>query len=411
MAFYVVAFLTAVFAALGTARLERGEGKGHAKVWLGVGAAVALLALAGAFGGMAEALAPSGRIAAARALGGAIRLAGLVSGVALGAVALLSLGRMGGRIPPVAFAVAMPLIMGADLWRDGRQFWDFQPPARVGLYREDALVARIRQEPLPYRVLDLSAVMGASAYPLNVLQGHDIPQVLGYFGFELRYYDELLGGKNEWRYLLSSTRLWDLLAVRFVITPDTMPLPGFRLVLGPVQTGAGGRAFLYEAEAPPPYARVLSAAAKVDAEGTPPVLADARFPGFDRVVLVPEDAPVNAPPLTEWPPPSPARARVTAWRPGAMTIELDPAPPAASYVLVSENWYVDWRASVDGTPADVLRGDHSLITVPVPAGARRVELTYRSATYARGRAVGFVALAVVLAGFVVPAIQARRRRG
>jgi len=410
MAFFVVAFLTAVVAALGTARIERGEGKAHVKVWLPLAGAVLLLALAGAFGNMAVALAPPEKIAAARATAGAIRLGGLVSGVALAAVALLSIGRLRGRVAPVAFALALPLIVGADLWRAGREFWDFQPPARAGLYRDDALVTRVTQTPLPYRVLDLSAVMGASAYPLNVLQGHDVPQVLGYFGFELRYYDELLGGKNEWRYLLGSTKLWDLLGVRFVVTPDTVPLPGYHHVLGPVETGAGARAHLYEADTPPPYARVVPAAAKVDEEGTPAVLADPRFPGFDRVVLVPQDAPVTAPPLTGWPPPSPARARVTAWRAGAMTIELDPAPPADSYVLVSENWYVDWHAMVDGAAGQVLRGDNSLITVPVPAGARRVELTYRSASYARGKAVGFVALAVVLAGFVVPPVLARRRR-
>jgi hypothetical protein len=411
MAFYVVAFVTAVCAALGTARLERDEGKTHARVWLVVAAALAVLALAGAFGNMALALAPSGRVAAAGALAGSIRFSALVGALALAAVALLALGRRGRRIPPAAFAVALPLILGADLWRDGRRFWTYQPPARQGLYREDALVARLGREPLPFRVLDLSAVLGASAYPLNVLQGHGVPQVLGYFGFELRYYDELLGGKNEWRYLLASTRLWDLLAVKFVVTPDTtMTLPRYHRVLGPVETGAGGRAYLYEADTPPPYARVVPAALKVEAERIPPTLADPRLPGFDRVVLVPPDAPVNPPSLTDWPPPSSARARVISWRPGAMTIELDPVPPAASYVLVSENWYVDWRATVDGVPAQVLRGDHALITIPVPTGAGRVELTFQSATYARGKAISFASLAAVLASFVLPLVQRRRRR-
>src|SRR2546430_9698946 len=71
------------------------------------------------------------------------------------------------------------------------------------------------------------------------------------------------------------------------------------------------------------------------------------------------------------PPPSPARATVTAWEPGRMTIALDPAPPQPSYVLVAENWYPDWRATVDGASARVIRGDYALITVPVPAGADR----------------------------------------
>jgi hypothetical protein len=375
-----------------------------------VAAVLAVLGVAGAFGNLAAALAPVGKQTAAAALAGAIRIGAVAGAVALAAVGLVALGRQTQRIPAAAFAVALPLIVGGDLWRDGRRYWEFQPPPRQGLYREDPITARLRQEPLPYRILDLSAVMRVEpAYPLNVLQGHGVPQVLGYFGFELRYYDELLGGKNEWRYLLTSTRLWDLLAVKFLITPDTMPVPGYHRVLGPVETGSGGRAFLYEADSPPPYARVVPAAVPVEPEQIPPTLADPRLPGFDRVVFVPPDAPIGAASLTDWPPPSPALARVTAWRAGAMTIALDPPPPEAGYLLVAENWYVDWRAAVDGNAAPVLRGDHSLITVPLPAGAQRVQLTYRSATYARGKAISFVALATVLAGIVVPAVRRRRR--
>jgi uncharacterized membrane protein YfhO len=94
-----------------------------------------------------------------------------------------------------------------------------------------------------------------------------------------------------------------------------------------------------------------------------------------------------------------------------MTIALDPPPPDSSYVLVSENWYVDWRATVDGGPAPVLRGDHALITVPVPPGTRTVELSYYSRTFARGKLIALVTLIVVLAGFVVPPVLARKRRG
>jgi hypothetical protein len=413
MAFYVVAMVTAVYAALGVTRIERGEGTRHARIWLIVSAVVALLGLAGVFGELAVALAPPEHVSAAYDHAGAIRSATLLGAVALAAVALLVLGRQRERIPAWAFAFALPLVVGADLWRDGRRFWHFQPPPQTGLYREDALVERIKADPLPFRVLDLTALTGRSAYPINVLQGHDVPQVLGYFGFELRYYDELLGGQNRWQYLLTSSRMWDLLAVRFVVTPDsTVGLPGYHRVLGPVVTGAGVPAWLYEADVPPPYARVVPTAVKVEPDRIPPTLADPRLPGFDRVVLLTPDAPVAVTPLTGGlPNSSPARARVSAWRPGAMSIDLDPVPPADSYVLVSENWYVDWRATVDGASAPVLRGDHSLITVPVPAGARRVELTYRSAAYARGKAVALGSLAVVLASFGLPLVRRRRNDG
>src|SRR5256886_5983026 len=135
---------------------------------------------------------------------------------------------------------------------------------------------------------------------------------------------------------------------------------------------------------PQPYARVVPGAYKApDSAVVVPTLVDPRI-DYSRVVLFTPDQPVTPAPIREMPPPSPARATVTAWEPGRMTIALDPAPPQPSYVLVAENWYPDWRATVDGASARVIRGDYALITVPVPAGAKRVELTFRSPAYQTG---------------------------
>jgi hypothetical protein len=412
MAFFVVAMVLAMFAGFGASRLERGEGLKHARAWLIAAGVVALMAIGGAFGAMAESLAHDQRADAAAALGGELRIAGLIGAIALGALGLLVVLRQRGKAPAAALMVGLPLIVAGDLWRDGRHFWTFQPPAEQGLYREDPLVQRVRRDTLPFRVLDLTGFMRPpGAYPINVLQGHDIPQVLGYFGFEHRYYDDLLGGQNEWRNLLSSARLWSLLSVRYVITADTTNLPGYRLIMGPVVTAADQPAFLYEAEVHPPYARVVPAAMKVDDAQIPPTLSDPRLPGFDRVVFLPANAPITVPQMAKLPEPSPSRAAVTAWRPGSMTIDLDPAPLAASYLLVSENWYLDWHARVDGKRAEILRGNNTFITVPVSAGARRVELQFRSATYTRGKVISVSSLALIVASFVVPFARRRRKNG
>jgi hypothetical protein len=397
-----------MFAAFGVSRLERGgQGVGvrPIRAWLIAAGAIALLGAVGVFGQLAVAIAPPERVAEAIAHGEAIRISAVIGAMLLAGVAVLAWGRLQGRVPALAFALGLPLLVGTDLWRDGRNFWTYSPPPSEGLYRSDDVVARLQQAPKPMRVLNLNV------YPNNVLMAHGLPQVLGYQGNELRYYDELLGGRNEWRYLLTSTQLWDLLAVRYVLIPDSAALPGYHLALGPVTTAAGTRAYVYEADSLPPYARVVRSAAKVDAGAIPPTLADPRLPGYDRLVFFTPDAPVNTPPLQGWPPPSESRARVTAWDAGKMTIALEPAPADSSYVLVSENWYVDWQATVDGRSAPVLRGDHALITVPVPPGARTVELSYHSRTFARGKLIAFFTLVIVLAGFIVPPVVARKRRG
>jgi uncharacterized membrane protein YfhO len=79
---------------------------------------------------------------------------------------------------------------------------------------------------------------------------------------------------------------------------------------------------------------------------------------------------------------------------------------------VAENWYLDWHATVDGADAQVLRGDQTFITVPVPAGARRVELVYRSGRYRLGRMISILATLIVAGCLVGPPVTRRfARRG
>ena len=408
MVFFVVAFCVATFAAFGVTRLER-EGQARARTartWLITAGVIALLGAIGVFGKLAVGLAPPGRISQAIAHGDAIRLSALLGAFVFAGVALLVWGRLQGRVPALTFALGLPLLVGTDLWRDGKHFWTYSPPPQQGLYRTDDAIAHMQQAPKPLRVLNFDV------YPSNVLMAHDIPQVLGYQGNELRYFDELIGGRpgtqNGASYLLTSTKLWDLLAVRYVLITDTASIPGYHRAFGPVTTAAGTRAYVYEADTVPPYARVASAAVKVDPGAIPPTLADPRMPGYDRVVLFPPDAAVNPRQLQGWPPPSPSKAKVTAWRPGRMTIALDPAPTDSSYVLVSENWYLDWQATVDGQPASVLRGDHALITVPVGPGARSLELNYHSKSFAKGKLLALLSTLIILAWFLAPFVQRRR---
>jgi uncharacterized membrane protein YfhO len=79
-------------------------------------------------------------------------------------------------------------------------------------------------------------------------------------------------------------------------------------------------------------------------------------------------------------------------------------------VLIAENWYLDWRVNVDGKPGQVLRGDHALLTIPVGPGARRLELSYYSRAFARGKVIALFTLVLVLTGFIVPPVVERRRR-
>ena len=76
-----------------------------------------------------------------------------------------------------------------------------------------------------------------------------------------------------------------------------------------------------------------------------------------------------------------------------MRVTLEGAATKPAYLLIGENWYPDWHATVDGKPAPVYRADHTLLSVVLPPGAREVTLHFASAAYARGKLVTLVARA------------------
>jgi uncharacterized membrane protein YfhO len=90
-----------------------------------------------------------------------------------------------------------------------------------------------------------------------------------------------------------------------------------------------------------------------------------------------------------------------------MRIALAGSDTRPRYLLVSETWYKDWHALVDGTPAPVHRGDHALMAIVIPPGAREVTLSFDSSEYARGKVISLLAL-LAIAGLYGWSLVTRR---
>ena len=389
MAFFLVALPVTLCAGFGADRLLRGEVSRRSLAWpLGIVGGLALLGVLGALESMGMLFAspeqaPKLAANAPELRAGALRL--LVF-TAISAAVLWATAA--GRLSGYTAVAALGLTVVADLWSVDRRFFDFKPRASE-LFADDEITARLRQEPEPYRVLD------AGVYPGSVLMAYGAPTVLGYHGNELRFYDDLLGGKNVWRNL-GNPNLHDLLSVRFLILPDTQPIPGYRRLLGPAPARHGGVGVLYERDTAPPYVRVIPAAAKLPEDQVVPTVTDPRFP-LNRVVVYPESASVSPAPIQGGgADTSSVTATLVEWAPGRMRVTLEGSDTSAQHLLVAETWYKDWHARVDGKPAPVLRGDHALITVLVPPGAREVALWFESPEYARGKLISLVALLAIL---------------
>ena len=298
-------------------------------------------------------------------------------------------------------------ITGTDLWLNDRAFWNYSH-APDELFAGDAIKTRLRSIPRPFRVWDVDV------YPGAALMADDIAQLYGHHGNEPHAFDVLNDRQGESLTFLRAgdPQILDLFAVNYLIVPTASApdsLPGFRSTLKNVATSSGTPATLFERDQPIAYARLVPAAATPASRQQIPATVVAPEFAIDRVVLL-DSAPGIGPGTVPNPLPAPSNVVVTfdAWRPGEMRLRLGSGAPAAGYLLVSENWDSEWRARVDGKAANVLRGDGSLITVPVPAGARSVELRYEGRSYARGRIVSVISLLIVVCALVVPVLLRRR---
>lgn len=74
--------------------------------------------------------------------------------------------------------------------------------------------------------------------------------------------------------------------------------------------------------------------------------------------------------------------------------------PADGLVVVSENFYPGWRATVDGQPAEILRADLTLRAIAVPAGQHQVEMWYEPFSFKLGAGISALALLGCVGGIL-----------
>jgi hypothetical protein len=302
-----------------------------------------------------------------------------------------------------------------------RRYWIFSAPAEQ-LYASDRIMEYLQKLPEPGRVLPiaLGALSPQQRDPYlasgdgrgDGLMVHGIRSVYGYHGNEIGRYDELTGWDTPtWpRELLNNPNLWRLLNLQFVYTNHQVsPIPGARLVHPSVTNVASNSTFLFRLPGDNPMAWVAPLAVMVPDTAILTTLRDTRF-DVRRVALFDSSTKVPTQPIpTTLPESSSVIARVTTLEPGHIGVALDKPAPANATLIVSENYYPGWRATIDGAPAAIDRVDYVLIGVGLKAGARRIELSFRSETYARGRLISIIAAGAMLLTLGLGVALSRRR--
>jgi Bacterial membrane protein YfhO len=397
--FFVGSIAIAFLSAAGVERAMEGKvGRKYLYGWLGLATVIVLMASTGMLTSIAESLAAEQMVD--RAIANSLHLmigawrsfAFVVLAVAL----LLAMQRQ--KIPVKVAAWGITLLAAVDLWTILRFYWTFSAPA-AQLYATNPAIEYLKHQPQPQRVIALQL-----GYPVrdpdltgDGLMIHRVRNVLGYHGNQLGRYDRLLHREEGYSQLLNPNA-WQLLNARFILADDEVArfFPKARKVVGPVKDAAGVTVNLFELPGVNPYSWVVPVIVKADDEAVLNTVLDQRFDIrraglFDSASSV---AGVNK--IAALPEPLTTQTSVAHYEAGKVSVHLDSPAPRGSALIVSENYYPGWQATVNGKLAPTARADFSLIGVQLPEGARDVELTFTSAAYEKGKIVTLIAIAIAL---------------
>ena len=413
---FLVSFAVAVFAALGAERVvARRVSQRYLVGWAAAAVVIALLAFVGGFTNLGYSIASAEYADLVADNAGAVRLGALRSllFVLLACGVALALAR--GKLAPRAAAWALAAVVALDLWSVERNYWMFSAPASE-LYASDPILDYLQRLPQPARVV--AAELGPRQavhdpyFNGDGLMIHRIRDARGYHGNELGRYDNLGGKAEGWRTMFGSPRFWQLANIQYFLTnvPD-LPIEGATRVAGPAKNSAGSIAYLFKLPGEHPAAWVAPVIVKASDEVVLATLSDPRLDDVRRAALFDTSAAVVArDSVRSLPAPLATTPTFRRYDPGHITIDLPDAAPAGSALVVSENYYPGWTATVDGKPAPVGRVDYVLMGVGLPAGARSVDLVFHSAPYERGKTITLIALALGALATLAGVLVDRRRR-
>jgi hypothetical protein len=422
--FFIGTLGIAVFAARGVERTLISQAtRKYVVGWVVFAASIALLAATGVLTAVARSVAPESRLDMVDANSGPLTIGALRS-MAFVVVASLTifnahgLRRRAGRFAPV---LALALLTALDLFLVNRQYWVFSPPASQ-LYASDAALHYLRNLPQPGRVLPLEIQDGGdiALYSGSELMTHSVLDVLGYHGNELARYNDLVAipqgsgpGQESLRQILANPNIRQLTATQYVLTNGhqlATLVPGVTQVAGPSTDDPSGRTnYVYRLDGAAPFAWVAPVIVKAPDQAVLATVMDPRF-NIQSAALFDSAAPVRAgPPVTTLPAPTGISAHVDSYAPGKMSLTLDRAAPAGSALIVAENYYPGWHATVDGKTAPIGRAQYSMIGVELPAGARNISLAFSSAPYETGKVITWIAMVIALLGLAGGFFMERRR--
>ena len=187
-------------------------------------------------------------------------------------------------------------------------------------------------------------------------------------------------------------RMFDLAAIRYVITTPTVPLAdvGFEM---PARSAGDPPLLAYRNDTALPRARFVPRIDVVDDPNR--LLSRLAFESDDlaEIALVEEPMPSGFTGLNG----TVAGGSVRFVRDDPEHLVIDVDAPARGFMVLADQYYPGWQATVNGAETPIHRTNFMFRLVEVPAGTSRIEFRYRPRSVAIGAAIS-AATVVLLVG-------------
>lgn len=422
MVIFLTGFAVATLAAFGVDRAvvlargadERAWRRGFRVLWGGT-AVVGLLALLAAAGALIplwtsvfDAPLPGREAPLDMLRPFIVRGAFLAAGVAAAVTAAVWALRAG-YLAPAGMATVLAIVVAVDGGRVSLPFLQTMDPRELTMADPNIRFLQGQQQAWgsePFRVLSLAG-RGQDVRPgqfgLELAGGHHPNDLARYrelvgmvgSGFPENVWDPSTGAFNP--------NLIELLNAAFLVWPDAElgSLEGAEPVSRFGYPDGRPFASVYPLPTLPRAHLVTEVVIASDDEAVDVLRGDTFNPALQVVLPEPSPIALDGEPVegeVTWEESSPNRLR--------LAVESD----RAALLVISDNWFPAWTATVDGRPAPVLRANHTFRAVPVPAGASTVELRYTSSTLRWSLALSVACTLLLLAPVVLQRV-ARRRDG
>ncbi len=274
---------------------------------------------------------------------------------------------LGGRINQRTALVLLAVLTVADLWVVDRRFFYTIPPPNQWFARDD-VVEYLRSQPGRDRVWVLPVPAGRTYRQGNYLMRFHIDQAGGEHGNQLQQYNEFIGAGQQtyvdWHNFLRHPQFLNAANIRYIIA-------GVQLQGVPWREVHRGSGIIYENPDALPRAYLVNDVEVADPpEGALTVMAEPTFDPHRTAVLYrqPEG---GGPEPTE----TPGQTRIAEYGPNHVVINTH--ADARSLLVLSDNMYPGWEATVDGQPAEILLTNHTFRGVMVGPGAHEVRFEFR----------------------------------